>query len=36
MAPAIVDNRPLLDFFQGPKAAEADQFIVKAAISDAR
>jgi hypothetical protein len=36
MTPAIIDNRPLFDLFQRPKAAEASKVIVEAAISDAR
>ena len=35
-AVAIIDNSPLLDLLQGPKAAEADQVVVETAIADAR
>jgi hypothetical protein len=34
-APALIDNRPFLDFFQGAKATEAGKIIVQAAIADA-
>jgi hypothetical protein len=36
MAPIITDNRPLFDFFQRPKAADADEVIIQATISHTR
>lgn len=35
-APRIIDNPPLFDLFQRPKAAETDKVIIEAAILDAR
>jgi hypothetical protein len=35
-ASMIVDNPPFFDLLQGSKAADADEVIVQAAISDAR
>jgi hypothetical protein len=36
VAPKIIDNSPFFDLFQGPKAAEAGEFIVQAAVADTR
>ena len=35
-AAMIIDERPFFDFVQGPKAAEAGQFVIEAAIADRR
>jgi hypothetical protein len=36
LAPIVTDNTPLFDFFHAPKAAEADEVIIQAAISYTR
>jgi hypothetical protein len=36
IAPAVADNSPFLDLIQRPKAADADEVIVQAAIAHAR
>jgi hypothetical protein len=35
-APTIIHKPPFFDLFQGPKAAQAGEVIVQAAIADAR
>jgi hypothetical protein len=35
-APIVADNPPLFDLFHAPKAAEADEIIIQAAISYTR